>query len=66
MPSMDNKQSPQSMPLRAIEFLARKTDRSVEEIKRIYEQELAELSVGARVIHYLPVLTIRKVRGTLR
>jgi Protein of unknown function (DUF3562) len=54
------------MHLRAIEFLAKKTDMSVDQIEKIYAQELAELTVGARVPHFLPVLTIRKVRGSLR
>jgi Protein of unknown function (DUF3562) len=63
---LDEKLTQRSMPLRAIEFLAKKTDMSVDQIKDIYAQELAELAVGARVPHFLPVLTMRKVRELLR
>jgi Protein of unknown function (DUF3562) len=63
---LDKKLTQRSMPLRAIELLAKKTDMSVDQIKKIYAKELAELTVGARVPHFLPVLTVRKVRGILR
>ena len=66
MLSLDNEVTERSTHLRAIEFLAKKTDLSVDQITKIYQRELAELTVGARVKDFLPLLTIRKVRGTLR
>jgi hypothetical protein len=52
-----------SRHLRAIEFLAKTTQAPVDQVTKIYEHELAKLRVGARVNDFLPVLTIRKVRG---
>ena len=66
MLSLDDAVTERSTHLRAIEFLAKKTDTPADQITRIYEDELAKLQVGARVTEFLPVLTIRKVRGRLR
>jgi hypothetical protein len=52
-----------SRHLSAIEFLAKTTRVPVDQITKRYEHELAKLKVGARVNDFLPVLTIRKVRG---
>jgi Protein of unknown function (DUF3562) len=55
-----------STHLRAIEFLAGKSHTPVDQIGKIYQRELAQLKVGARVKDFLPILTIRKVRATFR
>ena len=35
------------------------------EIKRLYAEQLALLAVGARILTFLPILTLRKVRNIL-
>lgn len=51
---------------RAIEALARQEHMPIEHVAQLYERELALLTVGARITHFLPILTIRKVRDLLR
>lgn len=48
------------------EALARETDRSVEEVQRIYEEELSELENDAKITQYLGVLATRRVKQRLR
>jgi hypothetical protein len=52
-----------SRHLRAIEFLAETTRAPLDQVTKIYQRELAKLKVGGRVNDFLPILTIRKVRG---
>jgi hypothetical protein len=63
---IDDDVTKRSTHLRAIEFLAREMHSPVDHIAKIYERELAKLKVGAHVEDFLPILTIRKVRGTFR
>ncbi len=50
----------------AIEFLARESEVPLDEVARLYEDERAELAVGARITGFLPILALRKVRALLR
>jgi len=46
--------------------IAAATDTPVETVSRLYEETFAELSEGARVTDYLPVLVAHHVRENLR
>lgn len=48
------------------EAIARDTETSVEEVQRIYEQELSELASDARITQYLGVLASRRVKDRLK
>jgi hypothetical protein len=51
---------------RAIEMLACESQVPAIQVKQMYEEELAELQVGARITAFLDILAIRKVREMLR
>lgn len=48
------------------EALAKETQRPVEEVQEIYEQELSELANDAKITQYLGVLASRRVKMRLR
>ena len=48
------------------EAIASETEQSVEEVQRIYEQELTELASDARITQYLGVLASRRVKERLK
>lgn len=48
------------------ESIAEETHTSLDEVARIYEQELSELASDARITQYLGVLVSRRVRMKLR
>jgi hypothetical protein len=50
----------------AAEALAQETERPVEEVQKIYEEELSELANEAKVTQYLGVLASRRVKMRLR
>jgi hypothetical protein len=56
----------QSAQQRAIESLARESRLPSREVARLYEDERAELGVGARITGFLPIFAIRNVRAALR
>ena len=48
------------------EAIAKETHTSIDEVEKIYEQELTLLASDARITQYLGVLTTRRVRARLR
>ena len=48
------------------EAIAKETHTSIDEVEKIYEQELTLLASGAKITQYLGVLTTRRVRARLR
>ena len=48
------------------EAIAEETHTSIDEVDKIYEQELRLLSSDAKITQYLGVLTTRRVRAKLR
>ena len=50
----------------AVVGLARKAHVPVDDVARLYGNELAKLEIGARITGYLPIFAIRRVRETLR
>ncbi|HET9445141.1 MAG TPA: DUF3562 domain-containing protein [Steroidobacteraceae bacterium] len=48
------------------EAIAKETHTSMDEVEKIYEQELTQLASGAKITQYLGVLTTRRVRARLR
>jgi hypothetical protein len=48
------------------EAIAKETHVSIDEVEKIYEQELTLLASEARITQYLGVLTTRRVRARLR
>lgn len=63
---MDTDGSKESYQQRAIEYLSKESLVPIDEVEELYEHERAELAVGARIIGFLPILAIRKVRAALR
>ncbi|HEY8538854.1 MAG TPA: DUF3562 domain-containing protein [Steroidobacteraceae bacterium] len=50
----------------AAEEIAREMRTSIEEVQRLYEEELEDLAQEARVTQYLGVLASRRVKERLR
>ena len=50
----------------AQESIARETHTSIDEVEKIYEQELTQLASEAKITQYLGVLTTKRVRARLR
>jgi hypothetical protein len=50
----------------ATEALARETETSIEEVQRLYEEELEDLANDAKITQYLGVLASRRVKMRLR
>ena len=50
----------------ATEALARETETSLEEVQKLYEEELEDLANDAKITQYLGVLASRRVRMKLR
>jgi hypothetical protein len=48
------------------EAIAKETHTSIDEVERIYEQELSELASDAKITQYLGVLASKRVRAKLR
>jgi hypothetical protein len=48
------------------EAIAKETHVSIDEVEKIYEQELTLLASEAKITQYLGVLTTRRVRARLR
>jgi DNA transposition AAA+ family ATPase len=48
------------------EAIAKETHTSMDEVEKIYEQELTQLASEAKITQYLGVLTTRRVRARLR
>ena len=59
-------QSRKADQTRIIESLARESEFPVDEVTQLYEDELAELGVGARITSFLPIFALRNVREALR
>lgn len=63
---MISPQSRQADQTRIIELLARESEFPIDEVAHLYEEELAELGIGARITSFLPIFAIRNVREALR
>jgi hypothetical protein len=48
------------------EAIAAETHTAIDEVDKIYEQELTQLSTGAKITQFLGVLTTKRVRMRLR
>jgi hypothetical protein len=48
------------------EAIAKETDTSIDEVDKIYEQELSELASDAKITQYLGVLATKRVKMKLR
>lgn len=48
------------------EAIAQETHTSIDEVDKLYEQELTQLASEARITQYLGVLTTKRVRARLR
>ena len=59
-------QSRKADQTRIIESLARESEFPIDEVTHLYEDELAELCVGARITSFLPIFALRNVREALR
>jgi Protein of unknown function (DUF3562) len=58
--------SPKKNSRAAAEALAKETKRPVEEVQKLYEEELNDLANEAKVTQYLGVLASRRVKMRLR
>ena len=63
---MTTKHSKPSHQDAAVEFLARKSHVSIDDVVRLYGVELAKLEPGARITGFLPIFAIRNVTEILR
>ena len=59
-------QSRQADQTRIIESLARESEFPIDEVAHLYEEELAELGIDARITSFLPIFAIRNVQEALR
>lgn len=50
----------------AAEMLAKETETSLEEVQKLYEEELEDLANDAKITQYLGVLASRRVRMRLK
>ena len=50
----------------ATEAIARETETSLEEVQKLYEEELEDLANDAKITQYLGVLASRRVKMKLR
>ncbi len=50
----------------ATESLAKETETSIEEVQRLYQEELEDLAHDAKITQYLGVLASRRVKLRLR
>lgn len=55
-----------ALPTRSLELISKRCQVPQNEVTRLYEDELAELSAGARVTSFLPIFAIRNIQETLR
>lgn len=63
---MNDKHSEKSHQDLAVEFLAKESNVSIEDVARLYRSELARLAFGAHISLFLPIFAIRNVREVLR
>lgn len=49
-----------------VEGLARELHVPIDDVARLYGNELAKLEIGAHITAFLPIFAIRKVRDILR
>ena len=50
----------------AIEFLAKKSQRPIDDVASVYGKELIKLAVGAHITAFLPIFAFRQARELLR
>jgi hypothetical protein len=62
---MDTKRRTRSDQASAIEFLARESHFPVGDLEQLYVNEMARLTVGARIKGFLSIFAIRNVRKIL-
>lgn len=60
MSSLYRSADEEAQHLQAIRSIAAETGRELEAVKQVYEQQLADLSHGAHVRSYLPLLASRR------
>jgi len=61
----EQRPSPDAGHQQTIESLARETDTPIDDVRRLYSEEHANLATSARVKTFLPVLVGRRVRNIL-
>ena len=66
MASASRQSSMQKKDRAVTEEIAKETNTSVEEVQKIYAEELSELASDAKITQYLGVLASRRVKMRLR
>ncbi len=56
---------PIALPARAIEVVCKSCNVPRDEVARLYQAELAELTADARITSFLPIFAMRKVEQRL-
>jgi 2-phospho-L-lactate transferase/gluconeogenesis factor (CofD/UPF0052 family) len=59
-------QNKQAERKRIVEFLARESGTALDAIAHLYDDEVAKLTIGARITSFLPIFAIRNVQEALR
>jgi uncharacterized protein DUF3562 len=49
-----------------VEFLAKESNVPVDDVARLYENEVTRIGFGARILHFVPIFALRNVREMLR
>lgn len=65
MKKLDDSAAEQAKNLAAIAALAQETRRPVDEVKQVYEVELARLKTHARITDYVPLFASRSTKARL-
>lgn len=66
MASRTQPSSKQKSARSVVEAIAQETEASVDEVQKIYEEELKELANEAKITQYLGVLASRRVKERLK
>lgn len=65
MNKLDDSAAEQAKSLAAIAALAQETRRPLDEVKEVYEVELARLKTTARITDYVPLFASRSTKARL-
>ena len=62
---MDADQVIQSDQYLGIEFLARESHKSIEEVAELFKNEIAKLTIDAHIKTFIPIFALRNIRELL-
>jgi hypothetical protein len=63
--TMNDERKRKSHQESAVEFLAKESNVSEDDVVQLYQGELTKLRLGAHIVQFLPIFAIRNVRKIL-